>query len=178
MFAAVHDHGFIIGDVNHGNILVRADGTVAAIDCDSFQIGDGSRFRCRVGVELFTPPELQGQRLAAIARTPNHDAFGLAVLLFHLLFMGRHPFAGRFLGAGEMPIERAIRECRFAYDTATVRTQMHPPPYTPPLSCVGPAVGELFQLAFHPSRRKGGRPTAEDWIGVLSGLQQSLVAAP
>jgi DNA-binding helix-hairpin-helix protein with protein kinase domain len=29
--------------------------------------------------------------------------------------MGRHPFAGRYLGLGEMPIERAIAECRFAY---------------------------------------------------------------
>ena len=43
-----------------------------------------------------------------------HDAFGLAVLIFQILFMGRHPYSGHFLGSGEMPIERAIREHRFA----------------------------------------------------------------
>ena len=74
LVAAIHKTGFIIGDVNHGNILVRNDGTVAAIDCDSFQIGDGSRFPCGVGVEFFTPPELLGRNLASIRRTANHDA--------------------------------------------------------------------------------------------------------
>jgi len=43
-----------------------------------------------------------------LERSAGHDAFGLAVLLFHLLFMGRHPFAGRSL-AGEMTIQYAGR---------------------------------------------------------------------
>ena len=132
LFAAVHKAGFIAGDVNHSNILVRSNATVAAVDCDSFQVGDGSRFPCLVGTELFVPPELLGKALGATRRTGNHDAFGLAVLIFHLLFMGRHPFAGRYLGKGEMPIERAIAESRFAYSHDTGRTQMAPPPYTPP----------------------------------------------
>ena len=42
LFAAVHKAGFIAGDVNHSNILVRSNATVAAVDCDSFQVGDGS----------------------------------------------------------------------------------------------------------------------------------------
>ncbi len=36
LVATIHAAGFIIGDLNHGNILVRDNGTVAAIDCDSF----------------------------------------------------------------------------------------------------------------------------------------------
>ena len=76
LFGAVHMAGFIIGDVNHGNILVRNDGTVAAVDCDSVQIGDGARFPCRVGTDLFVPPELLGKNFDAVRRTPNHDAFG------------------------------------------------------------------------------------------------------
>ena len=84
--------------------------------------------------------------------------------LFHLLFMGRHPFAGRFLGAGEMPIEKAIAECRFAYSRDARRTKMAPPPFTPPLAVAGPATTELFERAFHPMVASGGRPTAEDWV--------------
>ena len=174
LFASVHQAGFIIGDVNHGNIFVRNDGTVAAIDCDSFQVGDGVRFPCRVGVELFTPPEVLGRNLASVRRTSNHDAFGLAVLIFHLLFMGRHPFAGRFLGLGEMPIERAIAECRFAYSRDAGRTKMSPPPFTVPLSAATPAIAECFERAFHPDGCRGGRPTPEDWVRTLEALKASL----
>ena len=63
LFAAVHKAGFIAGDVNHSNVLVRSNATVAAVDCDSFQVGDGSRFPCLVGTELFVPPELLGATL-------------------------------------------------------------------------------------------------------------------
>ena len=174
LVAAVHGAGFIIGDVNHGNILVRNDGTVAAIDCNSFQVGDGSRYPCGVGVELFTPPELLGQNLGSLRRTPNHDAFGLAVLIFHLLFMGRHPFAGRYLCHGEMPIEQAIAESRFAYSPDTRRTRMAPPPLTLPLAGAGRQTAELFERAFHPDGRKGDRPTPEDWIRVLEALKGAL----
>ena len=175
LFAAVHKAGFIAGDVNHSNILVRSNATVAAVDCDSFQVGDGSRFPCLVGTELFVPPELLGTALGATRRTANHDAFGLAVLIFHLLFMGRHPFAGRYLGKGEMPIERAIAESRFAYSRDTSRTQMAPPPYTPPMEMVGPAITDLFERAFHADGRKGGRPSPEAWIDALDALKAALV---
>lgn len=176
LFAAVHKAGFICGDVNHSNILIRQNGTVAAVDCDSFQVGDGTRFPCLVGTELFVPPELMGAALGATPRTANHDNFGLAVLVFHLLFMGRHPFAGRFLGRGEMPIERAIVDCRFAYSRDAKRTELAPPPFTLPMTAVGPAVTELFERAFHPDGRHGGRPTPETWIDALDALKASLVA--
>lgn len=45
-----------------------------------------------------------------------------------MLFMGRHPFAGRYLGSGEMPIPRAIKECRFAYGARRTAVQMEKPP--------------------------------------------------
>ena len=174
VFASLHDKGFIIGDVNHGNVLVRRNGNAAAIDCDSFQIGDGGRFCCGVGVDLFTPPELQGCDLARLPRTTNHDAFGLAVLIFHVLFMGRHPFAGVWQGAGEVSIARAITESRFAYSRDTRRAQMLPPPFSLPPNSVGPAVAELFERAFHQDGRSG-RPSAEEWIEALDALRASLV---
>ncbi|HEX3128568.1 MAG TPA: hypothetical protein VH394_14650, partial [Thermoanaerobaculia bacterium] len=115
-FGVIHEQGHVIGDVNHGNLLVGPDGTVMLIDCDSFQVRNGTQvFTCDVGVPLFTPPELQGKAFRGLVRTANQDRFGLAVLLFHLLYMGRHPFAGRYSGPGDMPIEKAIAEHRFAY---------------------------------------------------------------
>ena len=62
-FDAVHRHGHVIGDVNQGNVVVSRKATVRLIDCDSFQITHlGRSYPCRVGVPLFTPPELQGQQ--------------------------------------------------------------------------------------------------------------------
>lgn len=173
-FALAHGHGTVIGDVNHGNVMVGADGTVILIDCDSFQIAaDTSVFPCDVGVPLFTAPELQGQTLRGRLRSPDHDRFGLAVLLFHLLFMGRHPFAGRYLGRGDMPIERAIAEHRFAYG-GDAWTQMQPPPATVPLATAGPSAAALFREAFSPSAPSRGRPSAPTWIDALTELKEHL----
>jgi DNA-binding helix-hairpin-helix protein with protein kinase domain len=67
-----------------------------------------------------------------VTRTPNHDAFGLAVLTFLLLFMGRHPFAGRMSdGQSDLSLEQAISSLRFAYSATALAHRLLPPPNTP-----------------------------------------------
>lgn len=174
-FAAVHEHGHVIGDVNHGNLLVTQNATVALIDCDSFHLHLGGKlFPCAVGVSTHTPPELQDTNLARVDRTANHDAFGLAVMVFQLLFMGRHPFSGRFLGVGDMPIERAIKEYRFAYGAYAENRQMQPPPGTLPFAATPPAVSSLFERAFSQPKAGTLRPTAREWVLALEKLGRSL----
>lgn len=176
-FATIHSAGHVIGDVNHGNILVSRKGTTGFIDCDSFQVQEQGRiFLCEVGVPPYTPPELQKiKSYASVRRTPNHDAFGLAVLVFHLLFMGRHPFAGRFSGSGEMPIERAITECRFAFGSVATYAQMSPPPNSLLLSDVPPALADAFERAFSVQASQGGaRPSATEWLSVIEQTRAQL----
>jgi len=170
-FAAIHAEGnIVIGDVNHGNVLVSDHALVKLIDCDSVQITAGGRtFLCGVGVSTHTPPELQGGSLRVL-RTPDHDLFGLAVLLFQLLFMGRHPFSGRYLGPGDLALERAIKEFRFAYGASAKAQQMLPPPHAPDLSLVTPAVALLFERAFAPEGIRH-RPSAADWAAALAGIK-------
>jgi DNA-binding helix-hairpin-helix protein with protein kinase domain len=178
-FGAVHQLGCVIGDVNHGSVLVGQDATVQLIDCDSFQFTVGNqRYRCEVGVDNFTPPELQGLSFKDVVRTENHDAFGLAALIFLLLFMGRHPFAGRFLGAGDMPIARAIKEARFAYGSRRAQLQMERPPHTPDLSVVGDKVALLFERTFAAESARGGRPTFSEWTSQLEWLEKNLKECP
>lgn len=172
-FAAVHAGGqIVIGDVNHGNVLVSEQAVVKLIDCDSVQlIVDGRTFLCSVGVSTHTPPELQGGSLRVL-RSQNHDCFGLAVLIFQLLFMGRHPFSGRYLGSGDLPIEKAIKEFRFAYGRAAASRQMQAPPFTPDFSLLTPAAALLFERAFAPEGSRGnGRPSAGAWIAALSEIK-------
>jgi DNA-binding helix-hairpin-helix protein with protein kinase domain len=174
-FAVVHDTGCIIGDVNHGAVLVAQDATVRLIDCDSFQVSNASRrFLCNVGVETFTPPELQGKSFKSVVRNQNHDNFGLAVMIFLMLFMGRHPFAGKYLGPNQMPIPRAIKECRFPYGAGRAAVQMEQPPATPTLSIVGYEVALLFERAFAKEMIAGGRPTPRDWVASLEQLEKAL----
>src|SRR5580692_3085102 len=176
-FAAVHDCGHVIGDVNQSNIRVSPEtAVVSLVDCDSFQISaNGKIYPCEVGVPLYTPPELQDTEFREVVRTPNHDNFGLAVLLFHLLFMGRHPFAGKFLGRGEMPIEKAIAEQRFAFARDAQHTQMLPPPACITLAHLPQEIGDLFIRAFGPDGAGGGRPDGRQWIAELDALASRLI---
>jgi DNA-binding helix-hairpin-helix protein with protein kinase domain len=171
-FDTMHEAGILVGDVNQGNLLVDEQMCVRFIDCDSFQItADGRTFPCPVGTPHFTPPELQGKKLRNTPREAEHDLFGMAVLLFHLIFVGRHPFAGRFHGAGDLTVERAIAERRFAFSRDRAATRVDPPPASLLLDDIPPALGALFERAF----RKGSsgaepRPTAAEFAEQLELL--------
>jgi DNA-binding helix-hairpin-helix protein with protein kinase domain len=172
---SAHNTNCIIGDINHSGFLISEQAKVALIDADSFQVMDGAtRYACKVGTPEYTPPELQGQNLDGVLRTQNHDAFGLAVVIFQLLWMGRHPFSGKY-SAGEMPMEKAISELRFAYSSRAVG--MQPPPATPKLKDFPRAMGAAFEQAFGPQGRIE-RPSAKQWITLLKELEDSLVKCP
>jgi DNA-binding helix-hairpin-helix protein with protein kinase domain len=176
-FEVIHAHGHVVADVNQGNVVVAANSVVKLIDCDSFQISvAGNRYLCEVGVAHFTPPELQNVKsFRAAERTQNHDNFGLALLCFHLLFMGRHPFAGVYSGREDMPIERAISEFRFAFGKNASLKGMKPPPDSIGLDVVSPAVASFFERAFSEAgAQPGGRPKAGDWLRALEQLKSEI----
>ena len=171
-FESVHSHGHVVGDVNQKNVMVSRKGIVALVDCDSFQVVEGTRvFRCGVGVPEYTPPELQGKSFSTLDRSANHDLFGLAVLVFHLLMMGRHPFSGVPLVQAEIPIEKAITEGSYAYTRNTASARLKPPPHVPPVSMLDPFLIDLFERAF----TTPNRPTATDWRGALDKSMSHLI---
>jgi DNA-binding helix-hairpin-helix protein with protein kinase domain len=175
-FAAAHQDGIVIGDVNFGGITVSRNGTVKLLDCDSFQIqAEGRTYFCTVAQPAFCPPELHGKPLHSTPRTSNHDNFGLAVVIFHLLVAGRHPFAGRYTGVGEMMLERAIPELRYAYGERAADKQMERPPGVAPIvDIVGEEIAAGFELAFGPAGLRGERPDARAWIAMLARLADNL----
>lgn len=176
-FEAIHSHGHVIGDVNPKLVLVAGNSIVKLIDCDSFQIvAGGKHYLCEVGVPHFTPPELQSHStFRGVHRTKNHDNFGLALLLFHILLMGRHPFSGVFSRLGDIPLEKSIEQFRYAFGRSAASKGMTPPP-----NCVTPAilpvaVAQLFERAFtEQGAQPEGRPTARDWVVTLDSLKGQL----
>src|SRR5499426_1568011 len=169
--AAVHEHGLVIGDLNPKNILVTRKATVYLLDVDSFQVSaEGKNYRCEGGFPEYTPPELQGVAFRDVDRVQEHDCFGVAVVIFQLLFMGRHPFSGRYLDAGEMPLERAIREFRFAYGADAEARKMRQPPGTLALDSMPTPLVDLFRRAFLST----DRPRPREWIEPLDALAKAL----
>jgi len=173
-FEAIHRYGHVIGDVNQKNVMVSPKGIVAFVDCDSFQIRLGSKmFRCHVGVPEYTPPELQGHNYASFDREPNHDLFGLAVLIFHLLMMGRHPYSGVPVGNRDIAMEQAIQAGYYAYSRNV--NALRPPPKVPPLSMLDPGILDLFEKAFRaPGQSALIRPTAQQWRTTLDSAMNQL----
>jgi DNA-binding helix-hairpin-helix protein with protein kinase domain len=139
---ALHNRGYVIGDVNESNILVADNARVTLVDTDSFQVRElhnGVVYRCPVGKPEFTPPELQGRNFASIDRALEHDLFGLAVLIFQLLMEGTHPFAGRFQGGGDPPpYAERIAAGHFPYGRQ--RVPYAPPTNAPPFDILHPTL--------------------------------------
>lgn len=176
-FATLHDHGHILGDVNQGNVMVGSESKVVLIDCDSFQItAKGEMHLCKVGVSHFTPPELQSlSSFDGFKRSFNHDNFGLALLAFHLLFGGRHPYSGVPLrkDVGEA-LETDIKAFRFAYSRDAQSRGIAAPPNSIPLSLVPGTIAAMFELSFTERGASVGRPTAKQWLSAFDALRNHL----
>lgn len=176
-FETVHAHGHVIGDVNQNSFMVGRDSKVVLIDSDSFQVNArGTMHLCEVGVSHFTPPELQSlSSFDGLTRTTNHDNFGLALLIFHVLLGGRHPYSGVPLrsGVGDA-LETDIKNFRYAYARDNQSRGFSPPPRSIPVSMLPDAMESMFHMAFTEKGAAGGRPSAQQWVAALDGLRGRL----
>lgn len=176
--SALHNRGYVIGDVNESNILVSRTAMVTLVDTDSFQVRDRknqSIYYCPVGKPEFTPPEMQGKAFRKLDRTPQQDRFGLAVLIFQLLMEGTHPFAGVYSGRDDPPpIEGRIAAGHFPYGTR--RVPYRPMPVAPKFELLSPQLQRLFVRCFEDGHTDpDARPDARTWVQALEEAEQSLV---
>ena len=175
-FHALHAAGYVVGDVNESNLLVHpGDAAVTLVDADSLQVRDGEGvFRSRVGKPEFTPPELLGVDFGQVDRTPAHDRFGLAVLLYLLLMEGTHPFAARMEATAEaVPVEERIRAGLFPH--ASPDDDCRPPRLSPPFEALHPPLRELFLRAFVAGHADpAARPSCEEWRDALEAAEAVL----
>ena len=171
-FHCLHQHDVIMGDVNETNVFVTAEtGEVRFIDCDSFQIqgANGQVFPCSVFTAGWAPPELIEAPSLISRRTVQHDLFGLAVMIFHLLFMGKHPFAGvppDHLLENSPSLEDLIKQAVFPYSQSK-RGSFKPPPKFLTLQALPDAVANLFERAF----LTRDRPSADEWFHELGRIE-------
>ncbi|MBE0508234.1 MAG: kinase [Marinospirillum sp.] len=109
----LHSQGVMVGDYNLHNILCDpGSDEVTLIDCDSYQIQvNGQHYPNPVGSADLTPKEHQGKSFSSLVRTPESEAFSLAIIFFKCLVLGRHPYD---IVGGEDPVTN-LKRGNFAY---------------------------------------------------------------
>jgi tetratricopeptide (TPR) repeat protein len=172
---AIHDGGYVLGDINPRNILVNRQALPSVIDTDSFQVQDpknGKLYRCTVGMAEFTPPELINQDFSTLSQTPLQDHFRLGIIIYYLLF-GDHPFKGKWMGEGDSPDPIAsISRGLWPYGS---NRQMVAGPLHIPLEVVHPALKDCFLECFNAGHgQPDRRPTARDWYAALAQASSDL----
>lgn len=172
---ALHEKGYIVGDLKSENFLVNPQALVTILDTDSFQIYDEETnvlFSSPVASEGFTPRELIGKDLQLEKRTELHDRFGLSVLIYLLLF-GVHPFAGVWQGEGEAP----SLDFRIFHGLSPLNPQspfLHSP-LSLPISILPPLLFNAFTRAFVEGHTDpSARPSASEWIDILKNCLNDL----
>lgn len=165
---AIHQAGYVLGDIKPQNILVNSQAVPSIIDTDSFQVTNpttGNIYRCLVGSEGFTPPELFSQDFAQINQTEVHDRFRLGVIIYYLLF-GSHPFQGKWVGQGESPeITELIRRGYWVFASDGL---IKPSSLTIPLNILHPILKDCFIRCFSDGYQNPRlRPTAKEWQSAL-----------
>ena len=166
---ALHAAGYVLGDIKPQNILVNNRALPSIIDTDSFQVknpNNGKVYRCLVGSEGYTPPELMGKDFDIIEQTEVHDRFRLGVIIYQLLFGGNSPFQGKWTGAGETPEpNELIRQGLWVNGSTNLIAAVA---RTIPLEIVHPEVQQCFLRCFNDGHKNPNfRPTARKWLEAL-----------
>lgn len=188
-FATLHAQGHLMGNVTPSQVWLSPGGQVRLLGAETYQVGDreggpeggqageggqvGSEvsYPCPVGTPEFTPPELQGESFGTLLRTPEQEAFGVAVLMFLLLFDGHHPYAGLHENGPYPSPAEAIRAGAYAYADPP-RPGLRPPLTVPSPDAMPPEVRALFARAFGPD--PAARPDAATWARALDRLLSDL----
>jgi serine/threonine protein kinase len=173
---AVHEAGYVIGDVKDANMLVTDKALVTLVDTDSFQIRHPETnevYKCPVRTPGFTPPELLGNKRVPSELLPAHDLFVIGILLFQLLMEGRPPFACAFHNEDDPPnYNECLRRGYFPYGPQATHL---PPPSAPPFAMLPPAVQDLFiRCLVNGHSNPAQRPDAGTWHRILKRTESTL----
>ena len=178
---SLHEAGVVVADVNESNILVTETALVTLVDADSFQItdADGHIWPCPVARPEYTAPELlrAGAQADYSRRTPQHDLFGLAVVLFQMLMEGTHPFAGRSKDRTLDPAPYDVRIASGDWPWATTReVSIEPLPGAPRFDALPETTQKMFRRALEQGHDDpAARPAAAEWQAELETVEAGLV---
>ncbi|MDY0294802.1 MAG: hypothetical protein RBQ71_03240 [Acholeplasmataceae bacterium] len=176
----LHQNDTIIGDINTSDFFVYPGFEIGVVDTDSFQFqSDQKLFHCKVFTPDYTAPEvIEAKKKSAyeVKRLPNHDNYGLAILIYQILMFGVHPFSARIkgvLGFDGNAINYTMEKEIFPYNYPSVN--IIPPKNAMPYVFLPKNLQELFNRAFAKHALSNhDRPSTEEWVKELKVLKDSL----
>lgn len=176
----LHQNDTIIGDINTSDFFVYPGFEIGVVDTDSFQFSSNNKlFHCKVFTPDYTAPEVleaKKKQTQEVMRIPNHDNYGLAILIFQILMFGVHPFSARIkgvLGFDGNAINYTMEKEIFPYNYLS--TNIIPPKNAMPYSFLPKDIQELFNRAFlKHALSHNDRPSAEAWVIALKVFKDSL----
>jgi hypothetical protein len=165
---SLHHSHYTVGDLKPDNFRVNDRSLVSIVDTDSFQVKDlstGKIYYSSMGSDEYTPPEMYGQDLSSVERSEVQDRFGLAIVIWLLIF-GKHPFSGKWKGSGNDPlINDNIRDGYWVYGD---KSKIQPTDLTIPMNVVHPELQKLFYQCFSVGHNNPyARPTSSEWCEAL-----------
>jgi DNA-binding helix-hairpin-helix protein with protein kinase domain len=176
---ALHQKGYVLGDINDHSALVTDTALITLVDTDTYQVFDPKKMtthRCLTGRSEFTAPELQRKDFAEIDREPAQDNFALAVLVFLLLMEGDHPFSSGIVNsADDDGYRERIEGGQFIFgrgaDASPARKSRLP------FSILPLVIRDLFTRAFEDGHASPMmRPSAAEWRSALQEMESRMVA--
>ena len=172
-YKAVHDAGYVIGDINEKNAEANRQNDVALMDCDSYGFTDpatGQTFSNNMGRPEFQAPEAQGNYAN---RTQEQDLFALAVLIFQLL-TGYHPYTVTNRPNVTLPGDRISAWLFPPGDPALTA----PDPYNEAWDALTDNQKELFLRCFDKDHEGEPRPKPEEWVEALLEMPAVPASSP
>ena len=184
VFAYIHEHHMIIGDINFNNICVQENGQIVMIDVDSFTITNDKTnitYHCPVTNLEVAAPEIQmidGEVKGFL--TTESDDFALANMIFRLLMNGANPFG--FVSKDKMYSHAFVTNydkniatgcCVYVKDIEHKQI----PEWAPDFQMLSDEIKTLFKRAFDYDEhtfqeRIKNRPTAKEWKEALLHFYQ------
>lgn len=172
----LHQNDTVIGDINTSDFFVYPGFEIGVVDTDSFQVlVDATLYHCKVFTPDYTPPEVIEEKKRSsieVKRTPNHDNYGLAILIFQILSMGVHPFSARIKGIPGFDgnaINYTMENEIFPY--FTTQNNIIPPKNAMPFGFFPKHIQELFVRAFEKGAEH--RPSADEWVTHLKMVKET-----
>ena len=164
----LHRMKVLLGDINPMNILVRDANGVFFVDCDSYQV---EGFPCPVGSINFVAPEIQGQDFTRFLRTPEHELFAVATLVFMIMMPGKPPYShqGGADGAAN------IKKMHFPYPLGEKASREAPEgAWRFCWSHLNRALKEAFYSSFDSASQGQPRVKVSDWLQLFKNYEFTL----
>ncbi len=168
----VHENEkYVLVDMKPDNIIIQTNGLVSIVDTDSIEVIENgvSIFEAPVATPEYSPPEYYQHLDYDPTQKQEWDCFGLAVILYKLLF-GIHPFAASTNPPFDhlVSLDDKIKAGLFVHNPSLNNAfKIIPPPHAA-FHQLDPSLQDLFIKSFVEGHQNPTlRPTAEEWCATL-----------